>query len=153
MKSTKKFEEQNMKYRCSNAKFYESHYQRTGVERMKNIVVALLLVVLVAGAQAAEKKVEVTIQGMTCNGCVSAVQNSLHKIQGVKQANVSLETNSATVLFDDKKVNEKKITEAVVKAGYKVTGVADAAKADKKGLKQCQSACGAESAASCCSKK
>ena len=60
------------------------------------------------------------IVGMHCASCVTRNERSLKKIKGVLDASVNFGTHSATVEFDDSKVSEKTLYEAVIKNGYKV---------------------------------
>ena len=71
-----------------------------------------------------DKKVKFDVSGMTCAACCAHVQKAVSSLPGVKEADVSLLTNSMFVSFDDS-VNEKDICEAVKKAGYgaKVSGI------------------------------
>lgn len=57
------------------------------------------------------------VNGMTCSACSLAVEKSVKKIDGVKDVNVSLLTNSMHVDYEDG-VNPDSIIEAVQKAGY-----------------------------------
>lgn len=57
------------------------------------------------------------VGGMTCAACSLAVEKSVKKLQGVKNVNVSLLTNSMNVETDEDLSNEE-IIKAVEKAGY-----------------------------------
>lgn len=59
------------------------------------------------------------VKGMTCASCVSHVENAVKKLNGVKEVNVSLLTNSMTIK-SDKDIKESIIVKAVSKAGYEV---------------------------------
>lgn len=59
------------------------------------------------------------VKGMTCASCVSHVENAVKKVEGVKEVNVSLLTNSLTVKAD-KNISDSIIAKAVEKAGYQV---------------------------------
>ena len=65
-----------------------------------------------------DKKVKFTVSGMSCAACSSHVNDAVSCIQGVKEVNVSLLTNSMYVVFDER-TSEDAICEAVEKAGYK----------------------------------
>lgn len=68
-------------------------------------------------------KVKITIQGMHCASCASNIEKSLKKIEGVKNANVSLMMKKGYI-ESDKEIDEKEIKKAVEKVGgYKVTDV------------------------------
>lgn len=62
-----------------------------------------------------EKKFSVT--GMTCAACSSHVEKAVRGVDGVKDVNVSLLTNSMVVTFDSPATDEK-ICAAVSSAGY-----------------------------------
>jgi P-type Cu+ transporter len=59
------------------------------------------------------------IVGMHCASCVFVIEESLKKLEGVEKANVNLATSKATVTFDDTKVSEKQLAQAVADVGYK----------------------------------
>ncbi len=57
---------------------------------------------------------------MTCAGCASRVERGLREVPGVREANVNLATNRATVLFDPALTGTGSLIEAVRNAGYDV---------------------------------
>ncbi len=65
-------------------------------------------------------KVNLKIQGMTCNHCVMRVAKALKAVPGVQDAQVDLQKAEAAVTYDDAKVSLDKLSFAVVEAGYKV---------------------------------
>ena len=67
-------------------------------------------------------KTKITIQGMHCASCASNIERSLKKIEGVKNANVSLMMKKGYI-ESDKKIDEKEIKKAVEKVGYKVNDI------------------------------
>ena len=73
-----------------------------------------------------DKKVKFDVSGMTCAACSAHVQKAVSSLPGVKEADVSLLTNSMVVTFDSS-LSEKDICETVKKAGYgaKVFGMRD----------------------------
>lgn len=68
----------------------------------------------------AEKKETVEIEGMHCASCVSSVEKSLKKLEGIKVANVNLTTESASIEFDSDKVNHNDFKKAIEDVGYEV---------------------------------
>ncbi|MDZ7315415.1 MAG: cation transporter [candidate division KSB1 bacterium] len=88
---------------------------------MKKLLNIFLSTIFILGALsfAAEKKVEIAIDGMTCNNCVEKVKTALQKVEGVKNAEVSLEKRNAIVTYDDSKTDEKTLKQAVNAAGFK----------------------------------
>lgn len=66
------------------------------------------------------KKQMLNIEGMHCASCVSAVEKSLKKTEGVEDASVNLATESASVSFDEERVTDEDLKQAVEQAGYEV---------------------------------
>jgi copper chaperone len=64
------------------------------------------------------KTMTIAVRGMSCEGCVRAVTNALQVVQGVKNVEVSLERQEATVTFDDTLAQAEDLKVAVEEAGY-----------------------------------
>lgn len=62
----------------------------------------------------------IAIKGMTCSGCVNSVFKALNAVEGVKNVDVSLEENQATVTYDDGQVKAEVLKAAIEDAGYDV---------------------------------
>ena len=63
-----------------------------------------------------KQKFDVT--GMSCSACSVAVERSVNKLPGIESCEVSLLTNSMTVVFDKEKTDTQQIISAVTSAGY-----------------------------------
>ncbi|HDQ39756.1 MAG TPA: copper chaperone [Desulfonatronum sp.] len=61
----------------------------------------------------------ITIKGMSCQHCVSAVTKALSGIDGIQDVQVSLEKDQAT-FTETRPVDPEVIRTAVKKAGYEV---------------------------------
>lgn len=61
------------------------------------------------------------VTGMTCSACVSHIEKSVQKLDGVRSVSVNLLTNSMTVTFDELKQTNAGIEDSVGDAGYKAT--------------------------------
>lgn len=59
------------------------------------------------------------VRGMSCGSCVSAVKKAATKVDGVKDATVSLEKGQAEVAYDPAKTTPDDIAKAITKAGFK----------------------------------
>lgn len=59
-----------------------------------------------------------SIKGMHCASCVTLIEESLKKVDGVSEAAVNLATEKATVAYDGEKVTDEKLISAVANAGY-----------------------------------
>ena len=60
-----------------------------------------------------------SIEGMSCQGCVRHVTKALEAVEGVKAVEVSLENKNATV-SSDQEINTEILVKAVENSGYKV---------------------------------
>jgi len=60
----------------------------------------------------------IRIDGMSCGHCVNWIGQALLKIDGVEEAKVDLESQSARVRYDQTRVTEKAMADAIEKAGY-----------------------------------
>ena len=58
------------------------------------------------------------VSGMTCSSCVAHVEKAVSKLDGVKDVEVSLMTNSMNVVYDENAVSPDDIATAVSGAGY-----------------------------------
>lgn len=67
-----------------------------------------------------DRKVSFNIGGMSCAACAARIEKSLSKLEGVRQANVNLAIEKATVDFDDSVVNEDNLEAVIEKLGYSV---------------------------------
>jgi copper chaperone CopZ len=59
------------------------------------------------------KTIQINIEGMSCGHCEKAVANILKGLEGVTDSSVSLPHNTAKVTFDDDRISQQHIVEAV----------------------------------------
>ena len=83
---------------------------------MKTILIALTAFgFLFSGESTATYRVE----GMMCAmNCPQKVNDSLNGVDGIKSCKVDFETKTATVVFDDEKINSDKIAKTIAKGTY-----------------------------------
>lgn len=62
----------------------------------------------------------IQVEGMSCEHCKSAVSGALNNLEGVSQADVNLETGTVDVNYDEAKVDDVAMTEAIEDQGYDV---------------------------------
>ena len=87
---------------------------------MRSFKGMLISCALLAGlASAKEVTTQIPVSGMTCGSCAVAVKKALTSVEGVKKADVSVEQNKATVVYEDSQVTEKQLREAINKTGFK----------------------------------
>ena len=68
------------------------------------------------------KKVEISIEGMSCGGCTKRVEESLSEIEGVKNILVSLKKNKAFLEVPED-VSESLLKYKVKEAGYEAVKI------------------------------
>ena len=61
-----------------------------------------------------------TVQGMTCGHCKMSVENALNNLEGVQTAEVNLDAGNVAVTYDEAKVNQEAMKEAIEDQGYDV---------------------------------
>lgn len=63
------------------------------------------------------------VSGMTCDGCVNTVETALNEQEGVIETDVSLEKNTATIKFDNKKIDREKLIAVINDSGYQAQAI------------------------------
>jgi copper chaperone len=66
----------------------------------------------------AMETIKLRIDGMTCGGCVAAVERALKAIDGVRKVQVSLDEKQATVEYAPERVDARRLRSAIEDAGY-----------------------------------
>ena len=69
-----------------------------------------------------DKLLLIKVEGMHCHKCEAAIRKALAANPGVHEVEVDFPSRQASVLFDPAAVNVRDLTQAVVGAGYKVSG-------------------------------
>ena len=65
------------------------------------------------------KDIKLKIEGMHCAGCSTRLEKVLNNLEGVEQAQVSLQEKKATIKYDENKISLESIKEAIEDAGFK----------------------------------
>ncbi|MBC9824420.1 heavy metal translocating P-type ATPase [Carnobacterium inhibens] len=60
-----------------------------------------------------------TIEGMSCASCAQTVEKATKKLSGVQESTVNLATEKMHITYDEAKLTDKDIQEAVNQSGYK----------------------------------
>ena len=66
------------------------------------------------------KQITLQIQGMTCQGCVKAVQQAMDELFGVKNAFVNLDTKQAIIDYDENVLDKLQIVQTIEDIGLDV---------------------------------
>lgn len=91
---------------------------------MRNTWSAILAVFLVMGSAVAsepEKTVAYSVENMTCATCPIVVRKAMQRVDGVRKVEVSLEDESAVVIFDPDVTTAEEIGQAATDAGFPAT--------------------------------
>jgi copper chaperone CopZ len=75
----------------------------------------------VVSEQSVVKKVEFTVEGMTCTGCENHVKSEISKLPGIVEVTVSYAKGTAVVKFDETKTSIEAIEKAINSTGYRAT--------------------------------
>lgn len=65
------------------------------------------------------RTIAIPVDGMICQVCAGSIKSALRKVEGVDDAEISLEKRNAVVRYDERKVNVEALTRAIKDAGYK----------------------------------
>lgn len=68
-----------------------------------------------------ELRTVLTLEGMTCASCAMRIEKGLKKVPGVKDANVNLATELATVTYSPRETSVEQMVQKVDTIGYKAT--------------------------------
>ena len=82
------------------------------------------------------KKIILSIDGMTCSACSNGLEKYLNKQKGISNATVNLVMANASIEYDEKLLNQKKIEEFVKEAGFKSLGEFKEIKIEEKNKKE-----------------
>jgi mercuric ion binding protein len=96
---------------------------------MKGLLCAAVLtsgLLAIGPAQAAERTVILAVENMTCASCPYIVSKAIASVPGVEKVNVSHETGTAVVTFDDTKTTVQAIAQSSLDAGYPANPVEEA---------------------------
>jgi mercuric ion transport protein len=67
------------------------------------------------------REVTLSVQNMMCSACPIIVKKSLTRVEGVRDAKVTLDPPRAVVIYDPAKVGPERLTEATTLAGFPST--------------------------------
>lgn len=66
------------------------------------------------------EKITLTVQGMTCMGCVRSVKAVLEPLAGVAKVDITLDGGLVAIEFDPAQVQTEQLKAAIADAGYEV---------------------------------
>lgn len=66
-------------------------------------------------------EMKLNVDGMHCPSCALSIEEELEEIDGVAEARASYPRQQARVVFDEGRVDESQILEAIAALGYRAT--------------------------------
>jgi copper chaperone len=64
--------------------------------------------------------IKLNVEGITCGGCEKSIRNALLAQDGVNEATASHTTGVVDIEFDDNKIQQEKLRQAIVDAGFDI---------------------------------
>ena len=86
---------------------------------MKLLAVLTTLFLIAGTASAKDVTAQIKVDGMTCDACAVSVRAALQHTKVVRSADVSVEKGLATVVYDDSRVNDQQLRDAINRTGFK----------------------------------
>lgn len=96
-------------------------YEETILKTLLVVLAILGMVIGTGAAVAKEQVITLAVENMTCSMCPVTVRKALKAVEGVQEAEVSFETRSAVVTYDDEKVDPQTLLAATTNAGFPST--------------------------------
>ncbi len=66
------------------------------------------------------KTLTIQVDGMTCTGCETAIENKIRGLPGIANVTADHEKGLTTIEFDSSKVNKSSFESAIESTGYQV---------------------------------
>lgn len=79
---------------------------------------ALLFVTPLQAADPVSTTCNLTVKGMVCSSCSTAVKKALTALPGIRDVSVDIKKNLVVVTYDRKKITVPQMVHAVRKAGF-----------------------------------
>ena len=64
--------------------------------------------------------INLNVEGITCGGCEKSIRNALLEQNGVSEVTASHETGVVAIDFDDSKIQQPQLKQAIEDAGFDV---------------------------------
>jgi len=64
--------------------------------------------------------INLNVEGITCGGCEKSIKNALMERAGVSNVSASHETGIVAIEFDEGKIQESELKQAIAEAGFDV---------------------------------
>jgi copper chaperone len=64
--------------------------------------------------------INLNVEGITCGGCEKSIRNALLEQNGVSEVTASHETGVVAIAFDESKIQQQQLKQAIEDAGFDV---------------------------------
>jgi len=64
---------------------------------------------------------DLTIDGMHCDGCATRIRSLLEKDSGIREVSVSFETGMGRIIYSPQSTDEERIVAIIERAGFTIT--------------------------------
>jgi mercuric ion transport protein len=98
---------------------YYTGYLAAAVTNPKQPITNTTIPVATEGENQANKIVIIAVEGMTCEGCATHINETLKKLNGVVSAEASYQNKNVKVVFNPKQITLEQIKKAIDEIGYK----------------------------------
>jgi Cu+-exporting ATPase len=85
------------------------------------LLLCLALLVACRSEQARVMRVEIAVEGMTCESCVQGITHEVGRLEGVQSVEVDLASNTAVVVYAEGTVDPAKLEQTIESLGYGAT--------------------------------
>jgi mercuric ion binding protein len=106
------------------------------MKTINQIILGITIFMLSKNANAQNDTVRIKTSAV-CEQCKARIENDLSFEKGIKSANLDIQTNIVTVIYNSKKTNKEIIRQAITHIGYD----ADSLKADIKNYNRLPDCC------------
>ena len=89
-------------------------------------LIGMVIVVVLSGCSGPEKavqgeKITYNVSGINCINCAVRLRESLMKLDGIKEVEVSIKTQQVAVFYEPSRLNKSLISKTTEEAGFKIT--------------------------------
>jgi len=91
------------------------------------LIVASFTLVDVNASNGENLQATFNVEKMTCATCPITVRKAIQRVDGVKEVNVDIDSNTATVIYDPSLTDTKKIAASCSHVGFPATLIEDIA--------------------------
>ena len=89
--------------------------------RLPVTLLCAVLSLLACRSEPRVMRLEIAVEGMTCESCVQGITHEVGRLEGVKSVEVDLATNTAVVVYVQEKIEPAVLEQTIEALGYAAT--------------------------------